>query len=692
MLKSFYKDLVECDDVYDYRGVLLPRGVQYRQLFVTGPPGSGKSTLVRRLRGWPLEGYLDLSKQWWLDSTLTFRPREVHIGVPFFEYKESLTVFDKDWLGNFSSLEVDWSRVRIPPNHAGLTAKNLRQKFVFEFVIPPPEKALFWRQERAQSGLFPFEKRLNIDLVKAQSKAYLQIAQYLHTQGVPVHVRDGYNSPPKQFSTPITALADSDPFVALPGRWIRAVASKIRGDHIGVLTPTSNAQTVGTINKIPLPVEGFHLIVRNKKLLVVREQNLGDTEKSHLRDWLIFDADRYLAGKGGMTYLKNDTSLMLGGKSKTMRTLALPKILGKEPIKLINKKGMLYIDRDESTAKIIVQSLPDDCDTTRIRNAHISALESLCTIFGGPIEALSPHKALDLINSTNNILKSEAYRPPNQWDEPGAIIELPGEAKPVIVGDLHGQIDNLLKILAMPEGLRGMESGKSCLVLLGDMVHGDSDHELEDMRSSTLMLDLVMTLKCRFPKNFFMLRGNHESFSANVSKADVMQGVLFEQHLIEHRGVEYRDQVEQFFQNLPYIVRSKDFIATHAAPVRGTVSFETLVDIAKLKGYAYEVTHNRVIRPGFSMGYTKGDIKNFRRTLGVKKGTPFLVGHTRPSEEGGVWENFTRIKNFHILYSSGVSRFGFMIGRQNGLQAYELAREPIIEFTNQHLSDDQSKS
>ncbi|WP_262696200.1 metallophosphoesterase [Kordiimonas aquimaris] len=620
-----------------------------------------------------------------MDSTLTFRPREVHIGVPLFECKESLTVFDKDWLANFRSLEMDWSRVQIPPNHAGFTAKNLRQKFVFEFVIPPPEKALFWRQKRAQSGLFPFEKHLDLDIVKAQSKAYLQIAQHLHTQGVPVHVRDGYNSPPKQFSTPVIALADSDPLVALPGVWIRSIASKLRGDHISVLTPTPNAQTLGSINKLPPAVERFHLTIRNKRLLIIKDQPLGDPEKSYPKDWLILDMNRYLNGEGGMTHLKSDSSVLLGGKSKTMHTLALPKILNKEPIKLINKKGVLYIDRNESTAKIVVQSLPDDYDIKRLRNTRISALESLHSIFGGPFEILPPHQALSLINATNELLKNEAYRPLNQWGEPGAIIELPSGVKPVIVGDLHGQIDNLLKILALPEGLQGMESGQSCLVLLGDMVHGDMDHELENMESSTLMLDLIMTLKCRFPQNFFMLRGNHESFSADVSKADVMQGVLFEQQLIEQRGIEYRDRVQQFFQGLPYIVRSKDFIATHAAPARGTVSFETLVDIAKLKGYAYEVTHNRVIRPGFSMGYTKGDIKNFRKALRVKKGTPFLVGHTRPSEEGGVWENFTRIKNFHILYSSGVSRFGFMIGRQNGLQAYELAREPIVEFTNQHL-------
>ena len=688
MLTDFEKKLTVCEDIYDYRGVLLPRGVKYRQLFVTGPPGSGKSTIVRRLRGWPMEGYLDLSKKWWLDPALTYRPREIHLGFPFFEHRDALTVFDPGWMQEFQSLEMDKSRVRIPPNHAGLTSKNQRLKFVFEFVIPPPEKAFYWRKERARTGLFPYEANLTPEIVEAQSLAYLEIAEYLHKQGVPVHVRSGYDAPPQKFISEIVADPTSDPWLSMPAAGVRKLYSMAFGSRIETMMPTSNKQTVGDNARIPYRSGPFYLTIRDQHLLMLPDVPMSATAKNLPRDWSLINVQKFIAGDGGIIHLKANSNIKLGANEEVSSSLNLPNKLKKEPITIHNAKGALFIDRKNSTVKVTVQALIDNNDLDVLRDMRTQMLCRVCEIYGGTISPLTAPAALSTIKQTNEALAQECYRPSNRWGEPGAVLELPPLVTPVIIGDLHGQVENLLKILTLPQGLAGMESGSTCLILLGDMIHSDEDRQLDNMESSVLMLDLVMKLKNRFPKNMFMLRGNHESFSADVSKANVMQGKLFEQFLIENRGQEYRDEVEKFFVALPYIVKADTFIASHAAPTRGPVSYETLIDLAKLEGYAYEVTHNRVIRPGFSMGYTKGDIKNFRRVLGVKKGTPFMVGHTRPSEDGGVWQNFVKIKNYTIVYSSGLTRYGFIVGHGDGFIPFEPAREPLLEFINQELTSD----
>ena len=43
---------VEVEEFDWHKGVAYPRGVRFRDIIITGPPSSGKSSLVQKLGGW----------------------------------------------------------------------------------------------------------------------------------------------------------------------------------------------------------------------------------------------------------------------------------------------------------------------------------------------------------------------------------------------------------------------------------------------------------------------------------------------------------------------------------------------------------------------------------------------------------------------------------------------------------------
>lgn len=182
-----------------HRGVAVPAGVKFRQIIVTGPPASGKSTLIQQLGGWPEEGYLDLGEAgWWQHHTLTFRPREVHLGLPFVGYRESLAVTDSEWLR--APLRLDTPRLCIPPEKAGLFRTNWRRRYVFDFQLPPAEVLFETRRARARAGTHPVDQGITLRDVERQVSLYTTIALYFHQSGLPVFVRDTLGAPPKQIA------------------------------------------------------------------------------------------------------------------------------------------------------------------------------------------------------------------------------------------------------------------------------------------------------------------------------------------------------------------------------------------------------------------------------------------------------------------------------------------------------------
>ena len=178
-------------------GILFPRDLSPQQLIITGPPGSGKSTILNAINGWPEEGYVDTSAEnWWKSPSLTKRPRELHFGVPFIGYENAVPVYDVDTLDDSSYLEIDFLRVRLPPPKGNLITGNFRKKITIEFILLAPEQLYELRKKRSDKGTHHVDSDLTLHQVTEESAFYSAMALHFHQSGMNVYVRNRLGGPP----------------------------------------------------------------------------------------------------------------------------------------------------------------------------------------------------------------------------------------------------------------------------------------------------------------------------------------------------------------------------------------------------------------------------------------------------------------------------------------------------------------
>jgi len=296
------------------------------------------------------------------------------------------------------------------------------------------------------------------------------------------------------------------------------------------------------------------------------------------------------------------------------------------------------------------------------------------------------------LKAVNRVLRRENYRSKNWEKHPGGVLELPADRNPVIVGDLHAQVDNLLKILSEGSLLDDLAADTAFLVLLGDATHKEVDGELEEMDSSVMIMDLIMKLKLAFPDNFFYIRGNHDTFAEEVGKGGVPQGILLRRRLRELRGKNFVRRMDVFFERLPYVVKTSDFVACHAGPTRSQVAIDMLLDVKKYPGIKYELTCGRVSAPNRPHGYTKGDVRRFRKTLGVERHHPVIVGHNPLSRQQTFWLHVNDIRYHHVLFSANTHNIGVFIRADKHMVPLEFPGEPMTRMINEIPSEEAAEA
>lgn len=691
MVNPLKNILFPVEALQSIRDIQLPAGLKFVQLVVTGPPGAGKSYYINTIHGWPNESYLDLTRDgWWRDQTLTYRPREVHLGLPFLGIDEPLTVFDKEWLEPEDPPILQPERIAIPPSSSSFILTNWRNRYIFEFLIPEPAIIFARRQARHTEGYFPVDDNLTKDMVEKQVAVYREVALYLHRAKMQVYIRADIHKPPMRIveqgdvNVPDWALAKSldRPSLRTLAGWKWLI---LRRDPINWFTVTDEVQTIQEECCIAHDGKTFEMRIGDQRLLFHPEIPLGVKKKALIKNWLITTPEACATKKiCGFARLKVGENVFIGKANQTYNNIFnFSDSISLKHIEIHNNNGDLCITplSEKHPVKIIRYEdldLREQVETTRYE-----AILKIREIFGGPIDILPKNEALTLIRDVNTILEKESYRELNRLGTVGGLLELPDKITPVIVGDLHANVNNFLKILSENCLLNYLKVNSSALILLGDAVHSEMEGEMEKMDSSVLMMDLILKLKYFFPDNIFYLRGNHDSFSPDISKNGISQGVLLHDHLLKLRGSSYVEEMDRFHQLLAYVAKGDSFVCCHGGPPSKKISREKLINIDNHPKIRRSILTSRIKRANSLAGYTKSDVKRFRKGLELVKNTPFIVGHTPLDPFGTTWQNVGDIKGHHIVFSGHINGPSLFVRIGSNMIPLRYPAEPLHKIINE---------
>ncbi len=690
MTDPLKKILEPIKELQNIRGIDLPIGLEFLQLVVTGPPGAGKSYYIEQIRGWPNEGYLDLTQRnWWKNQSLVFRPREVHLGLPFQGIAEAVTVFDKEYLRCTAPPAIDYPRIKLPPAKKYFIQTDWRNRYIFEFLIPSPSTIYEQRLARQSEGYFPVDDNLSLEMVRQQVAVYKEVALYLHRAGLNVYLRKSLDKPPMIIaekgvaSVPRWTLDKSPRRPSLRTvagwKWLALSRYPIRWITLG-----SEPQTLESAGRIAHDGKSFELLLGDTRLRFQPEIPIGSKKHTSRKNWIINShqgcSHRTISG---FLRLRVGETIVIGRNHKEFCQLfQLTENVADKHVSVTNRKGDLILTPLVGDQPTQVQRLDDLDYREQLERGRHKALLEIGRLYGQTLRPLAPDLALATLKQVNALLAEEPYRPKNLQGQPGGLVEIPADATPVIVGDLHAQVNNLLKILSENCLLDCLRMKTATLIILGDAVHSEMIHETAKFETSMLIMDLIFRLKLIYPGNLFYIRGNHDSFDPEIDKNGVLQGILWREALLRQRGEAYVREMQTFYDALPYVIRSDSFLACHAGPPRATIGRNDLINIAGNPNLAIELVTTRMQQPNHPGGYTKGDVKRLRKGLELPPKTRFIVGHTPMDPFGSFWLHAGSIKNHHIIYSAHTEGPSIIIRTGDTFNPITFPAESLTDIIN----------
>ena len=462
------------------------------------------------------------------------------------------------------------------------------------------------------------------------------------------------------------------------------VSGRSRCDVVSLV----DSYRIGT-RRVRVKYEGMPIRVNFVKekleFYIYPELLLDDSCNSAPSRFLVFDPGRYFTEISGFLRLANKGDrFMLGNQSRNKPVSCnLPEELEMRHLEIIHDGDALILHKLVSDSVIDLSAMPDEKIDEKVNTKRLDALKTIRELYGGPVNLLPSSDALESLKQVNNIMETEAYRPLDKRGKPGGIVRLPNSLTPIIVGDLHAQVDNILTLLSQNHFMQAMLAGEAVMIVLGDVVHSELGNQLEEMESSLLMMDIILRLKIRFPDQFFYLRGNHDSFSPDLTKFGVAQCLIWEAAIRRHRGEDYLTEMKRFYDSLPYVVLSESFSACHAAPIKTPFDVEKLINIYRYPGLINELTRNRIRSRTSPAGYTRADVKQFRDKLHLLNDAPFIVSHSPMDSKNAYWLEAGGSKDHHIIFSANIPWIGVFTRVRDKMIPLSYHRENLLPVINE---------
>lgn len=443
---------------------------------------------------------------------------------------------------------------------------------------------------------------------------------------------------------------------------------------------------------IRIPLKGypeFRIEMGKQTLLLCPDPGVTRQDADEPYDFILFDPDRYFSGISHYERLSPGSTLAIDRNIEFQEhVFSFPRDAFRRQLSIAHTSDALVIKDPISELGTYVSLIDDTQEIPTVTARRRAALRRIADIFGGPLETLPADKATETLIQVNELLRHEHGRREDSLGNPGGLLELAGNLTPILVGDLHAQLDNLLRILCENAVMDSLDNGTAALIFLGDAVHSEERGRLEEMDSSLLLMDLIFMLKITYPEQVFFIVGNHDSFQYELMKQGIPQGLLWKKHVIALRGEAYKDQLELFYQQSPLLVMSPDFIACHAGPARRKTSRQMLVDAHQFPDIVHDITWSRIRTQAFPGGYTSSDVRQFRKWLQVNSEIPFIVGHHPFTRDGTLWLNAGRINQYHILISARKDRVGIFTRIDGVMVPQLLPAEPLTDWLNQQAAAD----
>ena len=263
------------------------------------------------------------------------------------------------------------------------------------------------------------------------------------------------------------------------------------------------------------------------------------------------------------------------------------------------------------------------------------------------------------IEKVVSIVENNPFRTKNNYGDPGGLIDLSKQKKEVIIiGDLHGSIQNLKAIVNHEDNRKKLKKNDLILLIIGDGIHNDQVGQMLEMESSLLVLEEIFNLFIKYKDNIVYLRGNHDTFDSRLAKSAIKQGLEFKNYLLENRGEAYVEIVNNFFESLPVFVIGDNYAVTHGGPIRHGATKKEIINIVDNEDFYHQLIWNRLheFRGTPSLKeYAENDIRKMNVKLGLDEMAPFIVGHNpmwNTGDRTGIWKDIIGFKNHYIIYSN----------------------------------------